>query len=192
MQDISRRGFVARLLTGAGAAAALAALPDFASAHEHAAAQLKSGERKFSFFTPSEAADMDAFCAQIIPSDEEGPGAREAGAIYFIDYALSETEPHLQPDFRKGLKDLAVASAPKSFHELTSEEQTALLKKMENTEFFKMARAYTVIGFLGDPKRHGNRDQVGWKYIGFDNAGMFEPPFGYYDAELLAGPKEGK
>jgi gluconate 2-dehydrogenase gamma chain len=191
MKEVSRRGFVAQFLTGAGAAVALSALPDFAAAHEHAAAQTKSGERKFTFFTAEEANQMEAMCEQIIPSDD-GPGAREAGAVYFIDYALTQTEPHLQPTFREGLKQLAAASAPQGVGRLTSEQQIAELKKIESTEFFKRAREYTIIGFLGDPKHYGNKDEVGWKYIGFENPGMFSPPFGYYDAELLSGKKDGK
>src|SRR4051812_48182788 len=180
MKDISRRGFVGHLLAGAGATLALSALPDFAAAHEHAAAQLKSKSvtRKLEFFTPAEAADLDAFCAQIIPSDSEGPGAREAGSLYFIDYVVTHTEPHLQNLFRDGLKQLAADSAPQAFAALSSEQQIAIMKKYEGTKTFKTARAYTKIGFLGDPKYGGNRDQVGWKYIGFENTGMFSPPFG--------------
>jgi gluconate 2-dehydrogenase gamma chain len=53
-------------------------------------------------------------------------------------------------------------------------------------------RFATVLGFFSDPKHGGNRDQIGWKLIQFDNAGMYEPPFGYYDAELLANKKEGQ
>ena len=132
---------------------------------------------------------MEAVCEQILPSGD-GPGAREAGAIYFIDYALSQTEPHLQSIFREGLKKLAEASTPQKFNELTAEQQIASLKKIETTEFFQRARQYTIIGFLGDPKYHGNQNQVGWKYIGFENPGMFSPPFGYYDAELLSGKKQ--
>jgi gluconate 2-dehydrogenase gamma chain len=131
---------------------------------------------------------MEAVCEQIIPSDD-GSGAREAGAIYFIDYALSLTEPHLQPLFRDGLKQLAEASAPQSFSELTAERQIGVLKKLEATPFFQRAREYTILGFLGNPKRQGNRQELGWKYIGFENPGMFSPPFGYYDAELLSGKK---
>jgi hypothetical protein len=44
-------------------------------------------------------------------------GAREAGAIYFIDYVLSQTEPDLQPIFRTGLKELAAVCAPEKFSE---------------------------------------------------------------------------
>jgi gluconate 2-dehydrogenase gamma chain len=192
MNDYSRRAFVTRFVTGAGAAIALSALPDLAAAHQHAAHQVKGGERKFAFFTADEAAQMEAFCERIIPSDEQGPGAREAGVIYFIDYVLSNTEPHLQPVFRQGLKQLAADSAPKSFAELGPEQQISIMKKCESTEEFKTLRAYTIIGFLGDPKYGSNRDEVGWKYIGFENPGMFEPPFGYYDAELLAKEKEGQ
>jgi gluconate 2-dehydrogenase gamma chain len=192
MNDYSRRAFVTRLVTGAGAAIALSALPDFAAAHEHAAKQVKSGEGKFAFFSADEAVQMEALCEQIIPSDHEGPGAREAGVIYFIDYVLSKTEPHLQPVFRKGLKQVAADSAPKSFADLAPEQQIAIMKKYESTEEFMTLRAYTIVGFLADPKYGGNRDELGWKYIGFENPGMFEPPFGYYDAEFLSKRKEGK
>jgi hypothetical protein len=47
------------------------------------------------------------------------------------------------------------------------------------------------MGFLADPKYGGNRDQVGWKHIGFDNLEMYEPPFGFYDAEVAAAKKDG-
>ena len=191
MNDNSRRAFVSRLLSGAGAALALSALPDFAAAHEHAATQVNAGERKFVYFTSEEAMEMEAVCEQIIPSDDS-PGAREAGAIHFIDYALSQTEPHLQPLFRDGLKQLAAASAPQTFSELASERKFAVLKELQSTEFFQQAREYTIIGFLGSPKRQGNRHELGWKYIGFENPGMFSPPFGYYDAELLSRKKESK
>jgi hypothetical protein len=134
MNEDSRRAFLSRLLAGAGAVVAFGPLPDFSLAHDHAAAQVNAGESKFAFFTPEEARQMEAVCEQIIPSDD-GPGAREAGAIYFIDYALSQTEPDLQPIFRAGLKDLAAACAPDKFSELSATQQIAALKKLERTEF---------------------------------------------------------
>ena len=128
MDENSRRAFLSRLLTGTGAVMAFGALPDFSLAHEHAVAQLLAGENKFAFFTSEEAQQMEAICEQIIPSDD-GPGAREAGAIYFIDYALSQTEPDLQPIFRAGLKELAAACAPDKFNELGAPQQMAVLKR---------------------------------------------------------------
>jgi gluconate 2-dehydrogenase gamma chain len=191
MNEDSRRAFLSRLLAGTGAVVAFGALPDFSLAYDHAAAQVNGGANKLVFFTPEEAQQMEAVCEQIIPSDD-GPGAREAGAIYFVDYALSQTEPHLQPIFRSGLKELAAACAPDKFNELSTSQQIVVLKKLEQTEFFARARQYTILGFLGDPARHGNRDQVGWKYIGFENPGMFTHPFGYYDAEVLSEKKRSQ
>jgi Gluconate 2-dehydrogenase subunit 3 len=191
MDEDSRRVFLSRLLAGTGAVMAFGALPDFSLAHEHAAALVTGGENKLVFFTPEEARQMEAVCEQIIPSDDE-PGAREAGAIYFIDYALSQTEPHLQPIFRSGLKDLADACTPAKFSELGLAQQIAVLKKLERTEFFERARQYTILGFLGNPARRGNRDQVGWKYIGFENPGMFTHPFGFYDAEPVSEKKQNQ
>ena len=189
MDDHSRRAFVSRLLAGSGAAIAWSLFPNLSAAHEHAHTQTQAASSKFAFFTPTEAKQLAAVCEQIVPS-EDGPGAREAGAIYFIDYALSQTEPELQSVFREGLTKLGEASAPQTFYELTADRQIALLKQIESTEFFQLARQYTILGFLGNPSRHGNINEVGWKYIGFENPGMFSPPFGYYDAELLSGKKQ--
>jgi gluconate 2-dehydrogenase gamma chain len=190
MHNFPRRAFLA----GAGAALTLTALPSFAKAHAHVAQQLGVDSKTLHFFTAAEARELDAICAQIIPSDADSPGAREAGALYFIDYAVSECEPDLQPVFRNGLKDLAVEAhkidASKHFADLPSDQQIALLHSIEKSDFFQKARIYTIIGFLGDPKLGGNRNEVGWKYIGFENAGMYQPPFGYYDAELLAQQKK--
>jgi gluconate 2-dehydrogenase gamma chain len=191
MDEDSRRAFLSRLLAATGTVITFGALPDFSSAYQHSVAQLNANENLFNFFTPEEAREMELVCEQIIPSDD-GPGAREAGAIYFIDYALSNTEPHLQPIFRSGLEELAVACAPAKFSELSHAQQIAALNKLEQTEFFARARQYTILGFLGNPTRHGNHDQVGWKYIGFENPGMFTHPFGFYDAELLAEKKQNQ
>ncbi|PYT19676.1 MAG: hypothetical protein DMG57_44570 [Acidobacteria bacterium] len=58
-----------------------------------------------------------------------------------------------------------------------------LVRAIETSEFFELLRTHTVLGFLGLPSYGGNRNQAGWKYIGFEDRMAFEPPFGYYDAE---------
>ena len=58
-----------------------------AATHARQAAAQSTGAYKFEFFTPEEAAEVEAIAARIIPTDET-PGAREAGVIYFIDRAL--------------------------------------------------------------------------------------------------------
>ena len=43
-------------------------------------------------------------CAQILPSDE-GPGAREAGVVYFIDRALATFDSDKREAYRKGMAE---------------------------------------------------------------------------------------
>ena len=59
---------------------------------------------------PQEAADFDAFAAQIIPSTDGTPGAREAGVVYFADYVLTAINPEQQKDFRGALAALHAAT----------------------------------------------------------------------------------
>jgi len=192
MDQHSRRIFLSRLVTGAGAALALSAFPDYAAAHDHVA-KAKNGERKFTSLTPEEAKELEAVCDRIIPSDDEGPGAKEAGAIFFIDYVLTHYEPDSHAKIRNALSDYAKDASPKLFSELAAEQQIEILTKHEKTEEFDLIRSYTIFGFVGDPSYGGNRDDMGWKYIGFENPGMFFPPFGYYDAEVLnANKKDGE
>jgi len=179
------------MVTGAGAALALGAMPKFAAAHDHAK-RTKGTDRKLTTFSEAESKELDAICECLIPGDEEGPGAREAGALFAIDYVLTHFEPELQPKFRKALTDLATEAAPQKFSDLPAERQIEILKKYETTEGFNLLRNYTIFGFLGDPSYGGNIDDMGWKYIGFENDGMFFPPFGYYDAELLPAKKDGE
>jgi hypothetical protein len=36
---------------------------------------------------------------------------------------------------------------------------------------------------FSNPSYGGNRDEVGWKLIGFEAPHPWQPPFGYYDAD---------
>jgi len=131
--------------------------------HAHESAQ--SGDGKLQYLDLQAAAEIEALAAQIIPSDD-GPGAREAGVIYFIDRALATFDRDQREIYRTGL---AVAGG------------TGSIASIEHTEFFEALRKHVVMGFLANPAWGGNRDKVGWKLIGFEDAGAFQPPFGYYD-----------
>jgi hypothetical protein len=37
---------------------------------------------------------------------------------------------------------------------------------------------------LGNPSYGGNRGKIGWKQIGFEGSMAYQPPFGYYDAQV--------
>ena len=142
-------------------------------------------------FTQSEAMAVAAAASRIFPSDEEGPGAREAGVVIFIDRQLAgpwgrdhhrythppfdETAPEEfgnqgaatpQQIYREGLKQLA------GFDRLAPAEQDESLKKMEKSAFFNLLRRNTIEGMFCDPQHGGNIDMVGWQLIGFPGPRM--------------------
>ena len=51
----------------------------------------------------------------------------------------------------------------------------------EQSDFFEIVRRDTILGFFSHQQYGGNRDRIGWKLIGFEDAAVFQPPFGYYD-----------
>jgi len=143
------------------------------------------------------AVEIDAITSQIIPSidgpgpSSDGPGAHEAGVIYFIDRALSTFDADLREAYRTGMaevqkkrQELFPGSA--SIAALSSEQQIQLIHAVEadskTAGFFELLRTHTMYGFLGNPSYGGNRDRVGWKLIGFEDRMAFQHPFGYYDA----------
>lgn len=195
--ESTRRAFLIRSMSGLGSAWLTANWPQILAAHEHArqAAQAEPPAR-FEFFTLEQAAEVEAVAAQIIPSDDT-PGAREARAIYFIDRALATFDRDKQRLYSEGLvhlqaktKELFPATA--KFSAATEEQQIAVLKAIEKEEFFETARTHTIAGFLCDPERGGNYQQVGWKLIGFDGAHVNEPPFGYYDRDYPGWKASGQ
>lgn len=205
---VSRRAFMQGAAASFGLAVLSSLTPELlAQAHAHSQTARSVGKPDFRFLTPPEAADFEAFSAQIIPTDET-PGAREAGAVYFVDYVLSEINPEQQGQFRDAmlaLADQVAESAPgaASFASLTSERQIAVMKAMEKAsdkkpaegnqlkrrahmggaEAFGTLRASVLLGCFSDPSMGGNKDKIGWKLIGFDDQAYWAPPFGYYDAQ---------
>ncbi len=65
-----------------------AALPAAAPAAETHADHGNAKAEKYMFLTPAEVAFVEAAVARLIPADELGPGAKEAGVAYFIDQQL--------------------------------------------------------------------------------------------------------
>lgn len=204
--DSSRREFLAQGLTSLSAAWVSAHWPALLSAAEHARNQAKSETPgKFEFFTPEEAAEVDAFSARIIPTTDT-PGAHEAGVVFFIDRVLVTFAKENQKIYRDGLPVLEARvremfPGTGKFSAAAPEQQDQILKFLEEKSghgqnrpdaqsssfdsFFETLRVDAISGFLIDPDsdRRGNRDAVGWRAIGRDPAHMFQPPFGYYDKD---------
>jgi len=164
----------------------IAALAEVAAAQQHAHEAVQSSTAPaFQTLDPATAAEIDAITSQIIPSTD-GPGAHEAGVVYFIDRALSTFDAHLRDAYRTGMaevqqkrKELYPEST--SIAALASDQQIKLVKGIETIPFFELLRTHTLYGFLGNPSYGGNRDHIGWKLIGFEDRMVFQPPFGYYD-----------
>ncbi len=143
------------------------------------------------FFTETEAAIIAAAASRIFPSDESGPGAREAGVVIYIDRQLAgpwgrdahrythepfddglvaefgyQGKANPREIYRQGLKGLA------GFDALSPAQQDEKLKQIESSLFFALLRRNTVEGMFCDPIHGGNADMVGWQLIGFPGPRM--------------------
>jgi len=142
------------------------------------------------FFDESEALIVAAATSRIFPTDQSGPGAREAGVVIYIDRQLAgpygrdryrytqgpfeDGPPELgyqgkatpREIYREGLKNL------KDFDQLSAEEQDARLQQIESSRFFSLLRQHTIEGMFSDPIHGGNIDMIGWQLIGFPGPRM--------------------
>jgi gluconate 2-dehydrogenase gamma chain len=143
------------------------------------------------FFTEAEALIVVAAASRIFPSDDSGPGAKEAGVVIYIDrqlagpygrdryrYTQGPFDENAAPEFgyqgkatpretyREGLKGL------NGFDRLSAEEQDNQLRKIENSHFFALLRQNTIEGIFCDPVHGGNADMVGWQLVGFPGPRM--------------------
>jgi gluconate 2-dehydrogenase gamma chain len=161
---------------------------EIAAAQQHAHESVKAGSSgRLEVLDALTATDIAALVSEIIPSND-GPGAAEAGVIYFIDRALATFDADRREDYRTGMA--AVLERRKSLFpdstsiaSLPAAARVQLMHEIEPLPFFELLRVHTLLGFLGNPSYGGNRDKVGWKHIGFKDRMAFQPPFGYYDAE---------
>ena len=114
-----------------------------------------------------------AFIDRLIPRDELGPGAVEAGAQIYIDRVLAGPNAGEKDSFIQGLE--AVDAYAKRVHgaaiaELSAEKRDQLLAELAGgstpeSQFFNRARRLTLEGMFGDPYYGGNKDFAGWDLI---------------------------
>jgi gluconate 2-dehydrogenase gamma chain len=186
-RDQSRREFLLGSLSGVGAAwvvANVAGIEEAQAFVQQAAGAARTAS--FAFFTPAQAAEVEAMAAQIIPTDST-PGAREARVVHFIDRVLTTFEKPRQGEYLEGLKALQARTtqmfpAAASFSGLTSDQQIQVLTAIEQTPFFNLVRTHTITGFFASPVHGGNADKIGWRLVNYDDSLNHRPPFGYYDA----------
>ena len=120
---------------------------------------------------------LEAFVERLIPHDEQGPSAAEAGAQIYIDRALAGPNANEKASFMDGLTAMdayAKRSQGAAFAQLAPEQRDAVITAMENgmaegfdsaRQFFNRARRLTLEGMFGDPYYGGNKNFAGWDLI---------------------------
>lgn len=135
-----------------------------------------------------EAEEFAAIADRIIPPDDT-PGAREAGAVHFMDAVLGDQREAELRILRAGLRQLQNRTNAEfqtaKLSELSAAQQDQLLREIETTEFFATIRYLTVAGMFALPEYGGNRDGAGFELIGFEPRVTWQPPFGYYDEDYM-------
>ncbi len=172
--DVSRRKF----LGIAGAAPWLGAgVPPV-----DAGAPAKLAAAGYKVLKPAQAAMLGAIADQIIPADQD-PGAREAGAVRYIDNVLAREQSDKLPLYAAGLEGLEQTTEllfGRGFVKLSLDQQTALLKSLEDgsaqgqvwrsvssREFLALVWRHVLEGFYGPPEHGGNKGYASWKMVGF-------------------------
>jgi len=109
------------------------------------------------FFSKSEYDALDGICEAIIPKDEEGGGAHEAGVAEYIDtYVLHAPDPEIKQFFRDGLAKLTAIPLDG-------------LAAHENDPFFARLKTLTIEAFFNS--------KVGYEYVGYKgNSGQLSFP----------------
>jgi gluconate 2-dehydrogenase gamma chain len=200
-REVSRRDLF--WTVGAGAAAAVAGAP--LSAGDAVAQLPPAGDSNVGVplealetLTAAEADILEAICARLIPSDENGPGAAEARAAHYIDRALTGPLRSSRDAYAAGLAAVeAYAQQTKGapFATLSPRDQDSVVADVENNlatgfvpnaaTFFNLVRTHTIQGTFCDPYYGGNANFVGWDLIGYPGLRMTAGP----EEQRMSAPK---
>jgi gluconate 2-dehydrogenase gamma chain len=182
---ISRRDLL-KVAGAAGAAAlspsALSAVPAVVATPAPAVALPVVTSAPLLNLTAAETEILAAIVDRLIPTDELGAGALDAGALRFIDRALSEAESSSADAYRAGIAALdrySRYSRGAAFVDLAPRDQDSVLIDVQtggatgagtgfegsSAAFFNLVKDHTWQGTFGDPQYGGNAGFVGWDLI---------------------------
>jgi len=186
----TRRDFLATGASGLGVAWLATQIPAIEAAARLALDSRANGV--LAVLTPEEARELEAVAGTILPAVDDRPGAREAGVIHFIDRAFETFQAPALGAAREGLATLQTrveARYPGAgpFSALSEARRVEILREIENEGFFSLLRFLTVAGMFALPEYGGNGDGLGWALLGFEDRFVWQPPFGFYDAEVTGG-----
>jgi len=195
-KELTRRFFLQGSGTVAGGALLRAGVPAFIALSQSACSARDAGAA-FETLSAGEGRELEAIAARILPTTDT-PGAREAGAIWFIDKAYGSVYAEslaadrvMLADFQSGVATAYPGS--EFFSDLGEADQDAYLTSHQHTRFFNNIRFMTLAGVFGLATWGGNRNDIGWKLVGMDSPPhAWTPPFGYYDAEYMEAQKIGE
>ena len=163
-----------------GACQASHGVDEASSATGHPTESLPLQAEPLENLTATEMDLLDAIVARLIPTDANGPGAREARAAHYIDRALGGALAASRQAYTAGLAALdryARSSRGAPFTQLAAAGQDSVLREVEagaatgfaggSATFFSMVLTHTHQGTFGDPYYGGNANFVGWDLIGY-------------------------
>ena len=138
---------------------------------------------EYKFFTQEQVKKLEVIVDQIIPPDENYPGAKDAGVARYLDNALANWLPQNRWDYLAGIEGIDESSNllfKKDFIELESNQQKSVLERIEQGKvpgsawagregemFMRLLTNHCMQGYYGDPAYGGNKDQLSWAMIGW-------------------------
>lgn len=131
----------------------------------------------YAVLSAAEAVAIEALTARILPSDD-GPGAREAKVVRFVDRQLQTPEMSPLAPAVQTIARLLDRIDGRPFAALPLARQDELAQSLSQggiaidppfpqREVFRLLHMLTLEGFLSDPIHGGNDGMVGWRSIGF-------------------------
>ena len=128
---------------------------------------------------------LEAACARILPSDADGPGAREAQVIRFLERQAAGPLARLRPALEQGallLDKWSQRRFARGFAQADEAQQDEVLNQLSRAQIpvksfpqaalFRALHALTLEGFASDPAHGGNDGERGWRAIGFTAPGL--------------------
>ncbi len=130
--------------------------------------------------TPYEARTASAIFERLFPADTHSPGATAIGVVSYLDRALAGAYHSQIETYRRALATfdrIARKRYNAPFADCNAARQDALLADLEQAvlpdfvapsqrEFFALLCAHLQEGLFADPAYGGNRDKLGWRFLG--------------------------
>lgn len=117
---------------------------------------------------------LKAVVGRLIPTDELGPGADEAGVHIFINRGLASANAAALPAYKAMLAALEAVAGSGGFAALAPDRQDQILTELEAGNLtgapqgaFAILLEHTREGMFGDPVYGGNQNFAGWDLLGY-------------------------